>query len=124
MATSSQTSTPPPTFREQQEARRRNETSYESTVAVQGLPSAHIAWEATPAAVQVTATGIDVLAEWLHVQGGSISTVELPSGQTVWTLHTTTWTDSPRFPAVPVHVTVVLPTDEQVIPEIRAAVAA
>jgi len=124
MATSFQTPAPELTFREQQEARRRHEISYETTVAIQELPSSHIAWEATSAAVLVTATDMDVLGEWLYVMKGSVTTVDLPSGQTVWTLHTTTWSDSPNFPPVPVHVTVVLPSDEPVMHEIRAAVRA
>ncbi|MFB6934528.1 hypothetical protein [Streptomyces chartreusis] len=124
MATSFQTPPAELTFREQQEARRRIEVSYETTVAVQELSKSHVAWEATPTSVLVTATDIDVLAEWLYVMRGSITTVDLPSGQTVWTLHTTTWSDSPKFPPVPVFVTVVLPSDEPVMHEIRAAVSA
>ncbi|CAM5592238.1 hypothetical protein [Streptomyces purpurascens] len=111
-------------FQAAQEARRRNETSYETTVSVMELPSAHVAWKATPTTVQVTATDIDVLAEWLYVRRGTITKTDLPSGQTVWTLHTTTWSDSPKFPPVPVHVSVVLPADEPVMHEIAAAVAA
>lgn len=124
MATSFQTPPAELTFREQQEARRRIEVSYETTVAVQELSKSHVAWEATPTSVLVTATDIDVLAEWLYVMRGSITTVDLPSGQTVWTLHTMTWSDSPKFPPVPVFVTVVLPSDEPVMHEIRAAVSA
>ncbi|GHA95113.1 hypothetical protein GCM10010330_56580 [Streptomyces tendae] len=107
-------------------ARERNESNYDTTVAYRGLPaSGHIAVRATADAVLVTATDIDVLAEWLFVQGGTVSKVDLPSGQTVWTLHTKTWTDSPvKFPEIPVHVTVVLPSTESVIHEIAAAVAA
>ncbi|MYU20758.1 hypothetical protein [Streptomyces sp. SID8352] len=107
-------------------ARERNELNYASTVTYHGLPdSRHIAVQATEDAVLVTATDIDVLGEWLYVQGGSITTVNLPSGQTVWTLHTKTWTDSPvKFPEVPVHLSVVLPTGEQVMHEIASAVAA
>jgi hypothetical protein len=119
MGTSLQTS-----FRARQDARRRNETAYEVTTAVKELPTQHVAFRATDSAVLVTATDIDVLGAWRYVMGGTVTIVDLPSGQTVWTLHTTTWTDSERVPAVPVHVTVVLPSDEQVIPEIRAAVAA
>ncbi|MFC7880434.1 hypothetical protein ACFUVV_00895 [Streptomyces sp. NPDC057376] len=127
MATSFQT--PPPvqhlSFLDRQAARERNELNYDTTVTYHGLPaSRHIAVQATPDAVLVTATDIDVLAEWLFVQGGTVSTVDLPSGQTVWTLHTKTWTDSPAFPEIPVHVTVVLPSTESVMHEIAAAVAA
>ncbi|MFF4552781.1 hypothetical protein [Streptomyces sp. NPDC001422] len=102
---------------------RRIESAYETTVAVQELPSAHVAWEATPTSVLVTATDMNVLAEWLFVMRGKVTTVDLPSGQTVWTLRTETWTDSPNFPVVPVFVTVVQATGAPVMQEIRAAVA-
>jgi hypothetical protein len=112
------------TFRARQEARERNEFSYRSTCSYKELPESHIAAQATETAVLVTATDIDVLAEWLYVMGGTVTTVDLPSGQTAWTLRTTTWSDSPKFPPVPVFVTVVLPSDEPVMQEIREAVAA
>lgn len=107
---------------DQAAARRRIESSYETTVAVKELPSAHVAWEATATAVLVTATDMNVLADWLFVMDGTVSTVDLPSGQTVWTLATSTWSDSELFPRVPVFVTVVLPSGEPVMHEIRAAV--
>ncbi|MEU0671305.1 hypothetical protein ABZ330_00135 [Streptomyces sp. NPDC006172] len=112
------------TFRSRQDARERNEWAYETTIAVKELPSGRVAFRATPDAVLVTATGMDVLAEWLYVMRGTVTTVDLPSGQTVWTLRTQTWSDSPAFPPVPVFVSVVLPSDEPVMHEIRAAVAA
>ncbi|MFI2761331.1 hypothetical protein ACH5A3_21055 [Streptomyces echinatus] len=119
MATSSQT---PTSWRALQDARQQNELSYQTTCSYQGLPdSSHIAMQATPDAVLVTATDIDVLAEWLFVQGGTVTTVDLPSGQTVWTLHTRTWSDSPKFPPVPVHLSVVMVTGESVIWEIEEA---
>ena len=105
-------------------ARERNENAYESTCAYHGLPQAHVAAQATESAVLVTATDIDVLAEWLYVQGGTVTTADLPSGQTVWTLHTRTWSDSVKFPPVPVHLSVVLPAGEPVMCEIREAVKA
>lgn len=108
-------------FLDAQSVRRRNEISYETTVAVQELPSAHVAWEATAESVLVTTTDMDVLAEWLFVMGGRTSSLELPSGQTAWTLATTTWSDSPKFPPVPVFVTVVQPSHEPVIWEIEDA---
>lgn len=111
-------------WHEKQAARERNEQSYRVTCAFQGLPEAHIAVQATESAVLVTATDIDVLAEWLYVQRGTVSKVDLPSGQTVWTLRTMTWSDSESFPPVPVYVSVVLPTGEPVMHEIAAAVAA
>ena len=72
--------------------------------------------------VLVTATDMDVIAEWLYVMGGTVTTVDLPSGQTVWTLRTSTWTDSPRFPVLPVFVSVAVSKDAPVMHEIRAAV--
>ncbi|CAM5248945.1 hypothetical protein SGLAM104S_01572 [Streptomyces glaucescens] len=103
-------------------ARRRNEVAYESTVAVQELPTAHVAWEALTDRVLVTATQMDVLAEWLFVMSGQITTTVLPWGQTVWTLHTRTWSDSAEFPSVPVHVSVTVSSDEPVMEEVRLAV--
>ena len=124
MTTFFQTPAPELSWLEKSQARERNEFSYRSTCSHHGLPeSQHVAVQATEAAVLVTATDMDVLAEWLYVMGGSVSTVDLPSGQTAWTLHTSTWTDSPEFPVVPVHVSVVQPTGEPVMHEIRAAVA-
>ena len=110
------------TFAEAQVARRRNETGYETTVTERGLPEAHVAWEALPDRVLVSATRMDVLAKWLFVQGGYITTTPLPWGQTVWTLHTRSWSDSPEFPPVPVHVSVTLSSDEPVMEEVRLAV--
>lgn len=109
-------------WRAAQEARERNERAYDVTVAVMELPSQHIAVQATETAVLVTATNMDVLAEWLFVMEGSVTTVDLPSGQTVWTLHTRTWSDSEKFPPVPVHVTVVQVSGAPVMHEIAAAV--
>ncbi|MEU5979422.1 hypothetical protein [Streptomyces sp. NPDC047315] len=104
--------------------RERNETSYETTCAVRGLPvSTHIAVTATESSVLVTATDMDVLADWLFVQGGSVSRTGLPSGQTVWTLRTVTWSDSPVVPVVPVFVSVVAPSEQTVLHEIATAVA-
>ncbi|MFD0052977.1 hypothetical protein ACFVHR_04535 [Streptomyces sp. NPDC127168] len=106
-------------------ARERNEVNYDATVAYHGLPdSRHIAVQATESAVLATATDIDVIAEWLFVQGGTVTKADLPSGQTVWTLATRTWTDSSKCPAVPVFVTVVLPSSVLVMHEIAQAVAA
>ena len=105
-----------------QEARRRNEQAYDSTVVYKELPSQHVAVEATATAVLVTATDMDVIADWLFVMGGRVSTVDLPSGQTVWTLRTVTWSDSPKFPPVPVFVTVVQASGQPVMCEIRDAV--
>lgn len=123
MATSFQTPVRELTFQEQQDARERNDFAYRSTVDFKELPSSgHVAHEATATGVLVTATDIDVLGEWLFVMGGKVTTVDLPSGQTVWTLRTSTWSDSPRFPVVPVFVSVVLASGAPVMHEIAAAV--
>lgn len=112
-------------FRQAQDAAERNDFSYRSTVGFKELPqSGHVAHEATPTSVLVTATDMDVIGEWLFVMGGTITTVDLPSGQTVWTLRTETWSDSPRFPVVPVFVTVVQLSGAPVMHEIAAAVRA
>ena len=124
MATSFQTPAPELDWYEQHQLRERNDFSYRCTVDFKELPqSGHVAHEALPDRVLVTATDMDVLGEWLYVMGGTVTTVDLPSGQRAWTLRTTTWTDSPRFPVVPVFVTVVQTADANVMHEIAAAVA-
>lgn len=110
-------------FRTQQDACDRNDFSYRFTVDFKELPSSgHVAFQATASAVLVTATDMDVIGEWLYVMGGTITTVDLPSGQKVWTLRTKTWSDSPRFPVVPVFVSVTQASDAPVMHEIAAAV--
>lgn len=112
-------------FWQAQDACERNDFSYRCTVDYKELPqSGHVAHEATPDRVVVTATDMDVLGEWLYVMGGTVEKVDLSHGQTVWTLHTSTWSDSPRFPVVPVHVTVVQLTGAPVMHKIAAAVRA
>lgn len=108
-----------------QDAAERNDFSYRFTVDFKELPqSGHVAHQALADRVLVTATDMDVIGEWLFVMKGSITTVDLPSGQTVWTLRTSTWSDSPRFPVVPVFVSVTQATDAPVMHEIAAAVQA
>jgi hypothetical protein len=126
MATSLQTPTAGQlAWRAAQDVRERNERAYRVTVDIQDLPSGHVAYQATVDAVLVSATNMDVLGEWLFVMGGTVEKAVLPHGQTVWTLHTRTWSDSPvKFPPVPVHVTVVLPSETPVMHEIAEAVRA
>lgn len=122
MATSLQTA-PELDWYEQARLRERNDFSYQCTVDVKELPqSGHVAHEALWDRVLVTATDMDVLGEWLYVMGGSVTTVDLSHGQTVWTLRTSTWTDSPKFPVVPVYVTVTQASGASVMHEIAAAV--
>lgn len=109
-------------FRSQQDARERNERAYRVTVDIQDLPS-HVAYQATSEAVHVFATDMNVIADWLFVMKGSVTRFDLPSGQSVWTLRTSTWSDSPvKFPPVPVLVTVTQLSGAPVMHEIAAAV--
>jgi hypothetical protein len=129
MATVLQTPTAALTFRERQDLIERNDRAYRVTVDIQELPSSgHVAFQALADRVLVTATDMDVIAEWLYVMGEPgtkpITKVDLPSGQTVWTLRTRTWSDSPRFPSVPVFVSVVQASDVPVMHEIAEAVRA
>ncbi|MEV4232743.1 hypothetical protein AB0J81_37905 [Streptomyces bobili] len=126
MATVLQTPTVELDWYQQVQLRERNDFAYCSTVDYKELPqpAEHVAHQALPDRVLVAATDMTVLAAWLFVMGGSVSTVDLPHGQTVWTLRTQTWTDSPRFPVVPVFVSVTQATGADVMHEIRAAVAA
>ncbi|MFI1371287.1 hypothetical protein ACH4UY_04655 [Streptomyces longwoodensis] len=123
MTTSLQTPVPKTDWYQLAQLRERNDFSYRSTVDYQDLPQPgdRVAHEAQADRVLVTATDIDVLAAWWHVMGGTVTTVDLPHGQTVWTLRTETWSDSPKFPVVPVFVSVVLATGASVQCEIRDA---
>lgn len=124
MATSFQTPVPELSFREQQDARRRHEREYEVTVNVLNLPTSHVAVQATASQVHVFATDMDVLAAWLYEMGGSIAKVDMPSGISVWTLHTWTLADSiTSADACPVLVTVMQLSDTPVMHEIAAAVS-
>lgn len=123
MATSFQTPPAPLTFRAQQDARERHEREYEVTVNVLNLPAQHVAVQATAEAVHVFATDMNVLAAWLYEMRGPITKVDLPSGVSVWTLHTKTLADSiSGADACPVLVTVTQLSDAPVMHEIAAAV--
>lgn len=127
MSTSFQTPIPlheAQSFRARQEARRRHEREYEVTVNVLNLPSQHVAVQATATEVHVFATDMDVLAAWLYEMDGTITKVDMPSGISVWTLHTKTLADSiSGADACPVLVTVSQLTDTPVMHEIAVAVA-
>lgn len=126
MATSLQTPAAELDWYQRVQLQERNDFSYRSTVDYKELPQAdrHVAHQALWDRVLVTATDMDVLGEWLYVMRGTVAKVDLPHGQTVWTLRTQTWTDSPKFPVVPVYVSVTVATDAPVMHEIAAAVAA
>ena len=108
-----------------QDAAERNDFSYRCTVDFKELPqSGHVAHQALVDRVLVTATDMDVIGEWLYVMGGTVKKTELPAEQTAWTLATRTWSDSPRFPVVPVFVSVVQASGVPVMHEIVVAVQA
>ena len=114
----------PLSFRDKQDARLRHEREYEVTVNVLNLPSQHVASQATPTEVHVFATDIDVLAAWLYETGGTVTKAELPTGITLWTLHSKTLADSiSGADACPVLISVPMVTGEPVMQEIAAAVA-
>ncbi|MFG2372616.1 hypothetical protein ACGFY9_14195 [Streptomyces sp. NPDC048504] len=121
MATSFQTPAPELTFREQQDARERNELDYEVTVNVLGLPSAE--HQADADAVRVTSADIGVLAAWLDEKGGTVSRLATTHGVTVWTLSTVAGADE-GYVGCRVLVTVPVPESGWVPCEVVSAVAA
>lgn len=121
MTTSFQTPAPPPTFREQQDARRENELDYEVTVNILGLPSA--AHEVDADAVRVVSADISVLAAWLDEKGGTVARLDTGHGVTVWTLSTNAGADEGDV-GCRVLVTVPVPESGWVPCEVTAAVAA
>jgi hypothetical protein len=80
--------------------------------------------EAAPDAVRILATDVETLAHWLEVRGGTITVARAGDGVQVWTLRTATEAELPKFPPVTVLVSVLVTDDEQMMPEIRQAVAA
>lgn len=126
MATSLQTPTvvQHPSFRAQEDARLRHEREYEVTVDVLGLPSQHVAVQATSSAVHVFTTDMNVLAAWLFELGGTVEVTSLSSGVSVWTLRTRTLSDAVVADEVacPVLVSVTQVSGEPVMHEIAAAV--
>lgn len=106
-------------FAERMAARERHEVEFEVTTNIRSLPaSPHTV---TDDAVLVFATNIDVLAAWLYELNGTITLHDTGIGVTTWVLRTRTDVD-PEAPGFPVLVSVSLPTGEQVMPEIAAAV--
>jgi hypothetical protein len=107
-------------FQQAQQQRRENELDYEVTVNILGLPSARYEVEAD--AVRVFSSDIGVLAAWLWEKGGTVARLDTGHGVTVWTLDTRAGADE-GYVGCRVLVTVALASSEQVMPEIRAAVA-
>jgi hypothetical protein len=110
-------------FAVQMQMLERNRLSVETECNVYGLP-AGARMEASPDAVRILATDVETLAHWLEVRGGTITVQRAGDGVQVWTLRTATEAELPKFPPVTVLVSVLVTDDEQMMPEIRQAVAA
>jgi hypothetical protein len=110
-------------FAVQMQMLERNRLSVETECNVYGLP-AGARMEASPDAVRILATDVETLAHWLEVRGGTITVQQAGDGVQVWTLRTATEAELPKFPPVTVLVSVLVTDDEQMMPEIRQAVAA
>lgn len=78
-------------FQRAMTARHENETDYEVTVNILGLPSAKYTVDAD--AVRVMSADIGVLAAWLEEKGGTVSRLDTGFGVTVWTLSTVAGAD-------------------------------
>lgn len=101
----------------------RNRLSVETECNVYGLP-AGARMEPSPDAVRILAIDVETLAHWLEVRGGTITVKQAGDGVQVWTLRTATEAELPKFPPVTVLVSVLVTDDEQMMPELRQAVAA
>ncbi|MGW3135960.1 hypothetical protein [Streptomyces sp. NPDC001139] len=110
-------------FAEQMRMLESNRLVVETECNVYGLP-AGARMEPSPDAVRILATDVETLAHWLEVRGGTITVTRAGDGVQVWTLRTATEAELPKFPPVTVLVSVLVTDDEQMMPEIRQAVAA
>ncbi|MFJ5151450.1 hypothetical protein ACIQCF_07650 [Streptomyces sp. NPDC088353] len=104
-----------------QQQRRDNETDYEVTVNILGLPPAK--HEVDADAVRVTSADIGVLAAWLDEKGGTVARLDTGFGVTVWTLSTNAGADE-GYVGCRVLVTVPVPESGWVPCEVSGAVAA
>ncbi|MFF3398287.1 hypothetical protein ACFYW6_07210 [Streptomyces sp. NPDC002659] len=100
----------------------RNRLSVETEHCVYSLPRG-ARMEPGYGAVRILTTNADDLAVWLEVRGGTISATQAGDGVQVWTLRTATEAELPKYPAVTVLVSVLVTGDEQMMPELLAAVA-
>lgn len=110
-------------FGAQMQRLERNRLVVETECNVYGLP-AGARMEPGPDAVRILATDVETLGHWLEVRGGTITVAQAGDGVQVWTLRTATEAELPKFPPVTVLVSVLVTDDEQMMPELRAAVAA
>ncbi|MFB8772156.1 hypothetical protein [Streptomyces broussonetiae] len=101
----------------------RNRLTVETECNVYGLPRG-ARMEAAPDGVRILATDVETLGHWLEVRDGTVTVVQAGDGVQVWTLRTATEAELPKFPPVTVLVSVLVTDDEQMMPEIRNAVAA
>lgn len=106
-----------------QEQRRSNETDYEVTVNIFGLPTERTVHEVDADAVRVTSADIGVLAAWLEVKGGTVAKCDTGFGVTVWTLDTVAGADE-GYVGCRVLVSVPVPVSGFVPFEVTAAVQA
>jgi hypothetical protein len=109
-------------FAVQMQRLESNRLAVETECNVYGLPVG-ARMEPSPDAVRIITTDVETLAHWLEVRGGTI-TVTRADGVQVWTLRTATEAELPKLPPVTVLVSVLVTDDEQMMPEIRQAVAA
>ncbi|KUF18409.1 hypothetical protein [Streptomyces silvensis] len=109
-------------FAQQMQMLESNRLAVETECNVYGLP-AGARMEAAPDVVRILATDVETLGHWLDVRGGTVTVARAGDGVQVWCLRTATEAELPKFPPVTVLVSVLVTDDEQMMPEIRAAVA-
>ncbi len=109
-------------FAVQMQMLERNRLAVETECNVYGLPSG-ARMEPGPDAVRILATDVETLGHWLEVRGGTVTVARVGDGMQVWTLHTATEAELPKFPPVTVLVSVLVTDDEQMMPEIFQAVS-
>jgi len=109
-------------FAVQMQMREDNRLAVETERNVYSLPGG-ARMEPSPDAVRILATDVETLGHWLEARGGSVTVAQAGDGVQVWTLRTATEAELPKFPPVTVLVSVLVTDDEQMMPEIRAAVA-
>ncbi|MGW3406420.1 hypothetical protein [Streptomyces zhihengii] len=108
-------------FAVQMQQLKSNRQSVETECNVHGLPG-QTQIEAAPDCVRIRTTDVDTLAHWLDERGGTVTVTVAGGGFQVWTLHTATLPELPKYPAVPVLVSVLVTDDEQMTPELHDAV--
>lgn len=99
--------------------RDRNALCVETESNIYGLPIPNMA--ASYDAVRIRTTDVEVLGCWLEARGGTITIAPAGDGVFVWTLRTATLAELPKYPSVTVLVSVLVPDDEPMMPEISDA---